>query len=1569
MERISTGSFVLRDDVPTPGLAGPNLTHSKSTPMIQNAFTQLLGCFAVLGLSVGLAHGQDAKKEKVIEPAPVTLGRPIDFEKDVFPILDANCIACHNLAIKENNLNMEDVANIMKGGKRGPSVVAKDPDKSLLYQVITRAKGPAMPPLPNKVEAVALTPVEVGIIRQWILEGANEGAGGAGAEVSWQPIPATAKAIYAIAMTTDGQYVACGRANQIAIYHIPTGQQVAQLVDPALPGIQQNGKALYTDKAAHRDFVHALAFSPDGLTLASGDFRTAKIWKRTPDLKRFEVAVGAPVPAVAVSADGKWLASVGAENQIQLINMADGKAATMLKGHAGLVSALKFTADNTKLVSASADMSIRVWNLADGATLARIDTPAAVTSLTLNQDSTQIISGGADNVIRTWTVPAAATKQIAAAAIAVAALEISPDKKWLAIPSADGKVDLIDNATGAVAKSFAGHAGAITSLGFSGNSTRLITGGADKTVRVWDIATGAPVTVLQGSGDVVTSVALHPSGNQASSGTVDGKLAVWKLDVAANLTLAGDNGQPTPVAAISFDGSKLATAALVDGKPVIQIRAIGGAITHTLVGHEGPVTSLAFSPDNGRVVSGSADKTARIWTLGDSKEVAKFAVHTSTVTAVAFTPNNQQVVSGSADNSVKLWNAADAAEQKNFAGHTAALVAVAVHPNGQVISASADQTIRFWNPADGAQVRAITHGQPVTALALSRDGNKLAATGSDNLVKLYNAADGNVLFSLTGHTGVAKSVDFSADNLRVLSTGADNHAIVWDVATGELLEHIPVAAGVTFALFASNQPNSVVVGQADKAIVVTATHIERTLAGNMKAITGLQFNRGGDALFTSSEDGTIRRYVVANGQQQFAANHGAPVHDLDQSVDGNWLASAGENMEIRLWNAGNGAAGPKPQLGGFGAPVKSVTFAAAGQQVVGGAANNQVLVFSVATGLPVQAFAEHAGAVEAIAATGDQERMIVSSGADKTVKSWSLVSGIQIVGHTKPVTSLAFFMPPNGQILSGSEDGTARIWNLGNGQQVRPFDMGGPVTSVAIRPDGQQVAAAGANNIARLWNAGNGQVMGELKGDYRAQRFVVKLTADDAENKASVTATANAVKAAETDLTAKTDVAKKAAEAKVKAAEPIAPAEAKVKDATDKVAAAQKALDEKKDDAALQKAKTDADKVLADATVELKKVQDEKTAADKAADQADKGVKEATDTIAKSKAASDAAIAKQMAGDTELKAAIAASTATEKPWKSIAYSADGKVVAVAGDDNLVHTFNTTDGGALELYTGHAGPVTALAFTADGGLVSGSADQSVKVWSVIPKWTLAGQLGPKPEAPLDLRPSPFANRVLALDFSDDGKLLATGGGDPSRSGELMIWDMSNLTLVKSIADAHSDTVFGVEFSRDGQYILSGAADKFVKIFEVASGKHVKSFEGHTHHVLDVTWKPDQSVIVSAGADNAIKVWSVDTGEQQRTIAGYSKQVTSLQWVGRANNILSCGGDGTVRFHQTDNGSNFRNFAGGADYMYTIAGSLDEKVVAAGGEDGILRVWNGTNAQVLINFEPVKPAAPATQAAAK
>src|SRR5690606_27345369 len=97
------------------------------------------------------------------------------------------------------------------------------------------------------------------------------GEAGGPTVVEWNALPAGVNPIYAVALTRDGQFAACSRGNQLFVYHLPTQQLVGALADP---NVAPN------DTAAHLDLVHSLAFSPDGYTLASGGFRTVKIWRR-----------------------------------------------------------------------------------------------------------------------------------------------------------------------------------------------------------------------------------------------------------------------------------------------------------------------------------------------------------------------------------------------------------------------------------------------------------------------------------------------------------------------------------------------------------------------------------------------------------------------------------------------------------------------------------------------------------------------------------------------------------------------------------------------------------------------------------------------------------------------------------------------------------------------------------------------------------------------------------------------------------------------------------------------------------------------------------------------------------------------------------------------------------------------------------------------------------------------------------------------------------------------------------------------------------------------------------------
>ena len=319
-----------------------------------------------------------------------------------------NCIACHNSAKAENHLILETPQSILKGGESGAAVVPKQSGDSLLLRAAAHLDDPTMPPPDNNVKAVALTSNELGLIKLWIDQGATGQVTTASAPLHWQKLPATIRPILAVAVSPDGALAACGRDNEIYVYGIGSGANVARLVDPALVGQSGGGGP----GVAHMDLVQSLAFQPSGDLLASGGFREVKLWQR-PRNVRLGSLVGAAgaMNVVAINPDGTRAATGEPSGAIQLWELPGGKQLQTLNGHTAPITALAFSADGKTLVSGSLDKSIRAWKTADGSMIGKIDTPTAVNAVVLAHGGTQICTGEADNVVRVWAVAALTEKQ------------------------------------------------------------------------------------------------------------------------------------------------------------------------------------------------------------------------------------------------------------------------------------------------------------------------------------------------------------------------------------------------------------------------------------------------------------------------------------------------------------------------------------------------------------------------------------------------------------------------------------------------------------------------------------------------------------------------------------------------------------------------------------------------------------------------------------------------------------------------------------------------------------------------------------------------------------------------------------------------------------------------------------------------------------------------------------------------------------------------------------------------------------------------------------------------------
>src|SRR6185436_8229461 len=197
----------------------------------------------------------------------------------------------------------------------------------------------------------------------------------------------------------------------------------------------------------------------------------------------------------------------------------------------------------------------------------------------------------------------------------------------------------------------------------------------------------------------------------------------------------------------------------------------------------------------------------------------------------------------------------------------------------------------------------------------------------------------------------------------------------------------------------------------------------------------------------------------------------------------------------------------------------------------------------------------------------------------------------------------------------------------------------------------------------------------------------------------------------------------------------------------------------------------------------------------------------------------------------------------------------------------------------------------------------------------------------------------------------------GGGEPTRGGEIKIWNVADGKLSQEFNNVHSDAVFALDFSPDGKFLASGAADKFVRVIDLASGKIAKSFEGHTHHVLGVAWKRDGRTLASAGADNVVKTWDPVSGEKRKNIEGWGKEVTSIAFVGDTDQIMASCGDGRVRIVKAD-GAAVREWNAGGDFVLCAAASADGSIVISGGQDGYFKVWNGANGAAIVSYPEAK-----------
>jgi WD40 repeat protein len=566
----------------------------------------------------------------------------------------------------------------------------------------------------------------------------------------------------------------------------------------------------------HKDFVHSVAYSPDGATLASGGHDGAvKLWDVATGQERTSLQGHQGwVVAVAFSPDGTTLASAGTDRMVKLWDVRTGQERAALKGHTNALWSVAFSNDGKTLASAGWDKTVRLWDAATGKELATLNGHTAeVRCVAFSPDDKTLVSAASDRTIKVWNAVSRQERlTLVGHTNAVYCLAFSPDGTTLASGSGGinaaykevpGEVRLWDARTWQERTTLTGHTGDVRSVCFSPDGKTLASAGSDRTIKLWEAGAGQERLTLEGHADPVWFVAFSPDGKTVAGAShgdpgkrLPGEIKLW--DAGTGEVLASLKAHTSWITALAFspDGKTLAAAGgdLLPNRPgevrLWDVRS--GQERANLLGHTGMVSSVCFSPDGETLASAGRDGTVRLWDVPTGLERTSLTGHTSLLHRAVFSPDGRTLASAGARaaerwydqrrGEIKLWDVGTGRELAALQGHTHVVTSVVFSPDGQTVaSASADRTIKLWDARTGQERATLKGDKPL----FSPDGRTLAGAGEDYAITLWDTATGQERAVLRGHAGFIYSMSFSPDGKTLASASLDQTIKLWDAEAGQ----------------------------------------------------------------------------------------------------------------------------------------------------------------------------------------------------------------------------------------------------------------------------------------------------------------------------------------------------------------------------------------------------------------------------------------------------------------------------------------------------------------------------------------------------------------------------------------------------------------------------------------------------------------------------------------------------------------------------------------------------------------------------------------------------------------